>query len=66
VIEHVSGELDLDRLLEQLLADAVELLGGDAGAFGLFDRDRGTSRIGTINTMPDAVLRAVIMPVKGG
>lgn len=65
VIEHVSGELDLDRLLEQLLADAVELLGGDAGAFGLFDRDRGTSRIGTINTMPDTVLRAVINAGQG-
>ncbi|HEY8601639.1 MAG TPA: GAF domain-containing protein, partial [Thermomicrobiales bacterium] len=65
VIEHVSGELDLDRLLEQLLADAVDLLGGDAGAFGLFDRDRGTSRIGTINTMPDNILSAVINAGQG-
>ena len=65
VIEHVSAELDLDRLLEQLLADAVELLGGDAGAFGLFDRDHGTSRIGTINTMPDHILRAVISAGQG-
>jgi signal transduction histidine kinase len=65
VIEHVSAELDLDRLLEQLLADAVELLGGDAGAFGLFDRDRNTSRIGTINTMPDSILRAVINAGQG-
>ena len=65
VIEHVSAELDLDRLLEQLLADAVELLGGDAGAFGLFDRDRGTSRIGTINTIPDNILSAVINAGQG-
>ncbi len=65
VIEHVSAELDLDRLLEQLLADAVDLLGGDAGAFGLFDRDHGTSRIGTINAMPDNILSAVINAGQG-
>ena len=65
VIEHVSAELDLDRLLEQLLADAVDLLGGDAGAFGLIDRDRGISRIGTINTMPDNILHAVINAGQG-
>lgn len=65
VIEHVSAELDLDRLLEQLLADAVDLLGGDSGAFGLFDREHSTSRIGTINAMPDTILRAVINAGQG-
>jgi len=65
VIEHISAELDLDRLLEQILADAVDLLGGDAGAFGLIDRETGVSRIGTINNMPDDVLHAVIHAGQG-
>lgn len=60
VIEHISAELDLDRLLEQLLADAVDLLGGDAGAFGLFDRASDTARIGTLNAMPRDVLDTVL------
>ncbi len=65
VIEHISAELDLDRLLENILADAVDLLGGDAGAFGLIDRATGTSRIGTINNMPAAILHAVIHAGQG-
>ena len=60
VIEHISAELDLNRLLEQLLADAVALLGGEAGAFGLFDRVAGTTQIGTLNAMPRAILSAII------
>lgn len=60
VIEHISAELDLDRLLEKILADAVDLLGGDAGAFGLIDSATGISRIGTINNMPAEILHAVI------
>jgi len=60
VIEHISAELDLDRLLEQLLADAVALIGGDAGAFGLFDRAAGTTQIGTLNAMPDAILGTIV------
>ncbi len=60
VIEHISAELDLNRLLEQLLADAVALLGGEAGAFGLFDRVAGTTQIGTLNAMPRAILGAII------
>jgi len=60
VIEHISAELDLDLLLEQLLADAVALLGGDAGAFGLFDRDAGTVQIGTLNAMPNAILGTIV------
>ena len=60
VIEHISAELDLDRLLEQLLADAVALLGGDAGAFGLFDRDTGTVQVGTLNAMPGAILGTIV------
>lgn len=65
VIEHISAELDLDRLLEKILADAVELLGGDAGAFGLIDSATGVSRIGTINNMPAEILNAVIHAGQG-
>jgi PAS domain S-box-containing protein len=65
VIEHISAELDLDRLLEKILADAVDLLGGDAGAFGLIDRASGISRIGTINNMPAEILHAVIHAGQG-
>ncbi len=60
VIEHTSAELDLNRLLEQLLDDAVQLLGGDAGAFGLFDRKGGTTQIGTLNSMPGAILGTIV------
>jgi PAS domain S-box-containing protein len=60
VIEHISAELDLDRLLEQLLADAVALLGGDAGAFGLFDREQNKTQVGTMNTMPKAILGTIL------
>jgi PAS domain S-box-containing protein len=59
MIEHSSAELDLNRLPEQLLGDAVELLGGDAGAFGLFDREGGTARIGTLNAMPRTILDTI-------
>ncbi|MFN8517079.1 MAG: GAF domain-containing protein [Chloroflexia bacterium] len=65
VIEHISAELDLDRLLEKILADAVDLLGGDAGAFGLIDSATGISRIGTINNMPAEILHAVIHAGQG-
>lgn len=65
VIEHISAELDLDRLLEAILANAVDLLGGDAGAFGLIDQETGIARIGTINNMPDEVLHAVIHTGQG-
>ncbi|HEX5504895.1 MAG TPA: GAF domain-containing protein, partial [Thermomicrobiales bacterium] len=52
VLEHISGELELDRLLHTIVVSAVDLLGGDAGSLGLVDQAERVSRIWAWHNIP--------------
>ncbi|MGN6674466.1 MAG: GAF domain-containing protein [Thermomicrobiales bacterium] len=65
VIEHISAELDRDRLLELILASAVELLDGNAGALCLVEPQRNIARIVATHNVPGELRDQLVQPGKG-
>lgn len=65
MIESVSAELDLEPLLQRLLAGACELLGAGHGAIGLYDEDLRQVRIAAARGLPRGDLGRAFAPGEG-
>ncbi len=65
VIEHISAELDFDRLLHVIIANAVELLGADAGTLALVDETEQIARVRALHNVPEGLLLPEFRPGQG-
>ena len=52
IIEHISSELDLRRLLTQIVENACGLLGADTGSIGLANPEETQIKIEAVHKMP--------------
>jgi signal transduction histidine kinase len=65
IIEHISSELDLRRLLTQIVVNACDLLGADTGSIGLSNLDETAMRIEAVHNMPVVELGSEWGPGEG-
>jgi len=65
VIESISGELDLRRLLTGIVRHACDLIGADRGSVGLVDTGREVMRTEAVFRMPAGELGLELPPGEG-
>lgn len=65
LIEAISGELELEPLLQRLLGEACELLGASHGAVGLYDDDLDVVRVAAARGLPPGELGRAFAPGQG-
>lgn len=65
VVERITSELELDRILPKVLQIAEELIGTDGGGIALFDQERKNIRYPYLHNLPQNLAEVPIPQGKG-
>ena len=65
VVERITSELELDRILPKVLQIAEELIGADGGGIALFDQGKETLHYQYLHNLPQGLARVSIPKGKG-
>jgi signal transduction histidine kinase len=65
VVERITSELELDKILPRVLQTAEELIGADVGGIALFDRERETIHYPYLHNLPQELADVTILKAEG-